>query len=246
MDFKFPDVGEGIHEGVIVKWHVKAGDQIKKDDILCEIETDKAVVEIPSPEEGEIEKTYHEEGETVKVGETLVSYKGGDVSGVPEENPPYALRASEDKQESRIKNQGEERKEGEDQGGVVGTIVDADSSGADLSGPLFDALKKRAPSSSGGTKAVDVKVLPALRKLAVELGVDLQNVTPTGQDGSITKGDIEKAARGKGNNVSSEKEKYGNVEYEKLTPVRQTIARHLRKTFDEMISVSQTQYCNVT
>lgn len=73
VEFKFPDVGEGITEGEIVKWKVKEGDPINEHDTLVEIETDKAIVEIPSPASGTILKIYHKQGDTVKVGETLVS-----------------------------------------------------------------------------------------------------------------------------------------------------------------------------
>jgi pyruvate dehydrogenase E2 component (dihydrolipoamide acetyltransferase) len=73
FDFNFPDVGEGIHEGKIVKWHVKEGDTIKADDTLAEVETDKAVVEIPSPKAGKITKLYHKEGEVMKVGEVMAT-----------------------------------------------------------------------------------------------------------------------------------------------------------------------------
>ena len=56
FEFKLPDIGEGIHEGEIVKWFVKVGDEIKEDDVLCEIQNDKAVVEIPSPVEGTVKE----------------------------------------------------------------------------------------------------------------------------------------------------------------------------------------------
>ena len=71
LEFKFPDVGEGIHEGTIVKWRVKENDNVESDQILADVETDKAVVEIPSPRKGTILKLYHKEGEVIKVGETL-------------------------------------------------------------------------------------------------------------------------------------------------------------------------------
>ena len=71
--FKFPDVGEGITEGEIVKWVVKEGDYIKEDQTLGEIETDKAIVEIPSPFEGTILKLHFKEKDIVKVGEVLVT-----------------------------------------------------------------------------------------------------------------------------------------------------------------------------
>ncbi len=73
MDFKFPDVGEGIAEGELVKWRVREGDAVKEHDVIAEIETDKAIVEIPSPVSGTVVKLHHKEGDTVKVGETLAT-----------------------------------------------------------------------------------------------------------------------------------------------------------------------------
>lgn len=76
-EFKFPDVGEGIQEGEIVKWRVKVGDVVKEDQPLVEMETAKAIVEIPSPKAGKILATFGKEGDTVKVGATLVSIDDG-------------------------------------------------------------------------------------------------------------------------------------------------------------------------
>jgi pyruvate dehydrogenase E2 component (dihydrolipoamide acetyltransferase) len=73
LDFKFPDVGEGTTEGTLVKWHVKEGDPIKADQPIAEIETDKAVVEIPSPRAGFILKLYGKPGEVIKVGNVLAT-----------------------------------------------------------------------------------------------------------------------------------------------------------------------------
>src|SRR3989344_5946663 len=72
-EFKFPDVGEGIHEGEIVKWLVKEGDKIKADEPLGEIETDKAVVEMPSPKSGKILKLHVPAGGIIHVGEVMVT-----------------------------------------------------------------------------------------------------------------------------------------------------------------------------
>ena len=70
-EFRFPDVGEGITEGTIVKWKVKEGGSVNADQIIADIETDKAVVEIPSPKKGTILKLYHKEGEVIQVHEVL-------------------------------------------------------------------------------------------------------------------------------------------------------------------------------
>ncbi|HLC69379.1 MAG TPA: dihydrolipoamide acetyltransferase family protein [Candidatus Bilamarchaeaceae archaeon] len=72
FEFKLPDLGEGIHEGEIKKWLVKEGDKVEADQPLAELETDKAVVEMPSPKAGVILKTFGKEGEKVKVGQILI------------------------------------------------------------------------------------------------------------------------------------------------------------------------------
>ena len=72
-EFKFPDVGEGIHEGEIVKWLVKEGEKVKADQPLGEIETDKAIVEMPSPKSGTILKLHVTAGGIIHVGETMVT-----------------------------------------------------------------------------------------------------------------------------------------------------------------------------
>ncbi len=88
FDFKFPDVGEGIHEGKIVRWLVKEGDTVTADQSLAEIETDKAIVEIPSPRSGKISKMYNKEGDVIKVGETLVTLEESASSTAPGSEEP--------------------------------------------------------------------------------------------------------------------------------------------------------------
>ncbi len=73
FQFRLPDIGEGIHEGEIVKWFVKPGDEVKEDDVLCEVQNDKAVVEIPSPVEGKVLEILVPEGQTAVVGDVLVT-----------------------------------------------------------------------------------------------------------------------------------------------------------------------------
>ena len=92
FEFKFPDVGEGITEGEIVKWIVKEGDKVKQDQVIGEIETDKAIVQIPSPKAGVILKIHIKEGEIVKVGETLVTIgEAGEKVEVKKEEKPKSV-----------------------------------------------------------------------------------------------------------------------------------------------------------
>ncbi|MED1440579.1 dihydrolipoamide acetyltransferase family protein [Aeribacillus composti] len=73
FEFIMPDIGEGIHEGEIVKWFIKPGDEINEDDVLCEVQNDKAVVEIPSPVKGKVLELKVNEGEVATVGQVLVT-----------------------------------------------------------------------------------------------------------------------------------------------------------------------------
>ena len=72
FEFKLPDLGEGIHEGELLKWYVKEGDKIGEDDPLCDMETDKAAVTIPSPRTGLIIRLNGNPGDTIKVNQVLV------------------------------------------------------------------------------------------------------------------------------------------------------------------------------
>src|SRR5690625_840987 len=85
-EFKLPDIGEGIHEGEILKWFVKEGEEVKEDDTLCEVQNDKAVVEIPSPVEGTVLNIHVEEGTVAVVGDTLISLDVEGYEGEPAED----------------------------------------------------------------------------------------------------------------------------------------------------------------
>lgn len=94
FEFKMPDIGEGIHEGEIVKWFVKEGEVIQEDDVLCEIQNDKAVVEIPSPVEGPVLKIHFDEGDVATVGEVLITI---DAEGYEDEGSSDSAEVEEEK-----------------------------------------------------------------------------------------------------------------------------------------------------
>lgn len=98
-EFKLPDIGEGIHEGEIVKWFVKPGDEIKEDDIIMEVQNDKAVVEIPSPVDGKVLEVKVEEGTVSVVGDVLLLIDAGDANPAEESAP--APEKTEEKAEEK-------------------------------------------------------------------------------------------------------------------------------------------------
>lgn len=106
FEFKLPDIGEGIHEGEIVKWFVKPGDEIKEDDILLEVQNDKAVVEIPSPVDGKVLDIKVEEGTVAIVGDVLLTIDTGEEgeSSTPEATPEQTepVKQAEEQQTQQV------------------------------------------------------------------------------------------------------------------------------------------------
>ncbi|MBP1933600.1 dihydrolipoamide acetyltransferase family protein [Ammoniphilus resinae] len=92
FEFKLPDIGEGIHEGEIVKWHIQAGDQVQEDQIIMDVQNDKAVVEIPSPVSGKVVEVKVPEGTVSVVGDVLVTFEV-EGAGTPE---PQSEEVKED------------------------------------------------------------------------------------------------------------------------------------------------------
>ena len=98
FEFKLPDIGEGVVEGEILKWMVKEGDQVKEDQSLVEVMTDKVNVQIPSPKSGTVSKILARDGEVAKVGQVIVVIDvAGESGSLPtqERRPPMAPSAVE-------------------------------------------------------------------------------------------------------------------------------------------------------
>ncbi len=165
FEFKLPDIGEGVSEGEIVRWHVKPGDQVKEDQLLVEVMTDKATVEITSPKAGTVTEVQGAEGQVVKVHAVLVVLDLGGSAAVaaPSRAEPAAT--------------------------AVGDIKDT-LPGTELIAPAPIAAPPPAPVDE--YLAPDGKALatPATRKAARELGVDLARVRPTGPNGRVTLDDV--------------------------------------------------------
>lgn len=151
FEFKMPDIGEGVVEGEIVKWHVKPGQKVKEDDPLVEVMTDKATVMIPSPRKGTILETRGPEGGIIKVGSVLLTLDDGDGSAPSASTAPALAPKT-----------------------------------AEPARPAPQSAPKAAePASQGRALAT-----PALRKMAQDMGIDINTVSATGPGGRVTREDI--------------------------------------------------------
>ncbi len=113
FEFKLPDIGEGIHEGEIVKWFVAVGDTIEEDDTLLEVQNDKSVVEIPSPVTGTIEEIVVEEGTVAVVGDVLIRIDAPGYESPEEVEEETPAPKQEEKKEEKKEEKNKEEKSGQ-------------------------------------------------------------------------------------------------------------------------------------
>ncbi|TGN74687.1 2-oxo acid dehydrogenase subunit E2 [Streptomyces bauhiniae] len=190
-EFKMPDVGEGLTEAEILKWYVQVGDTVTDGQVVCEVETAKAAVELPIPYDGVVRELRFAEGTTVDVGTAIIAV---DVSGgaasepAPAEPAPaadeaepqgrtpvlvgYGVAASSTKRRPR---------KGPEVAVAAAQAVQAELNGHGAAAPAPAPVKERPLAK------------PPVRKLAKDLGVDLARVTPSGPDGIITREDVHAA-----------------------------------------------------
>ncbi|MEC1178774.1 dihydrolipoamide acetyltransferase family protein [Metasolibacillus meyeri] len=166
FNFRLPDIGEGIHEGEIVKWFVKAGDQVKEDDILCEVQNDKAVVEIPSPVEGTVEEVLVAEGVVAVVGDILIRFDAPGYEDLKLKGDEHAAEATTEAQVQATAEAGQ---------------------------PVEKAPVEETVKVEDNKRII---AMPSVRKYAREKGVDIRTVVGSGKNGRVLKEDIEKFLAG--------------------------------------------------
>jgi 2-oxoisovalerate dehydrogenase E2 component (dihydrolipoyl transacylase) len=193
-EFKLPDVGEGLTEADIVAWHVKPGDQVEVNQIIVEIETAKAVVELPSPWDGTVARLLAEEGQTVDVGRPIIAVE---VAGEPAvaEKTSSAERAVVPAPATASAPPTEQP---ERQSVLVGYGVKASSTTrrARKATTPSAAAEPDAPPAAEPALAARALAKPPVRKLAKDLGISLASLAGSGPDGSITRDDVQRAAGG--------------------------------------------------
>ncbi|PTH43149.1 2-oxo acid dehydrogenase subunit E2 [Staphylococcus capitis] len=168
FEFRLPDIGEGIHEGEIVKWFVKAGDTIEEDDVLAEVQNDKSVVEIPSPVSGTVEEVLVDEGTVAVVGDVIVKIDAPDAEEMQ-------FKGSHSDDSSKQEEKQEE------------APAEKESTSSSQSQEASTASTQEAEVDENKT----VKAMPSVRKYARENGVNIKAVTGSGKNGRITKEDVD-------------------------------------------------------
>lgn len=182
FEFRLPDIGEGIHEGEIVKWFVKAGDTVKEDDILCEVQNDKAVVEIPSPVEGKVEEVLVEEGTVAVVGDVLIRFDAPGYEDLKLKGDDHAEAKSDAKTEAQVQATAEAGQ-------------DVAKAPAKEEAPVKEETTVKEEAADSTKRII---AMPSVRKFARDNDVNIREVAGTGKNGRILKEDIENFLNGGG------------------------------------------------
>ncbi|MCX5405903.1 2-oxo acid dehydrogenase subunit E2 [Streptomyces sp. NBC_00335] len=212
-EFKMPDVGEGLTEAEILKWYVQPGDTVTDGQVVCEVETAKAAVELPIPFDGVVHALLFEEGVTVDVGQVIISVQTGSGDEAPAEAAaaapavaapvaaPVAAEAEPEAPAARqpvlvgygVSTASTKRRprKAAPQPAVAAQNGTGVAQAAAPVAPAAPAAPVVVPAQGGAGKAL---AKPPVRKLAKDLGIDLAAVTPTGDGGVVTREDVHAAA----------------------------------------------------
>ena len=195
-EFKLPDVGEGLTEADIVAWHVKPGDLVEDGQIIVEIETAKAVVELPCPWDGTVARLLAEEGQTVEVGVPIIAVEVGTSDSAERAEvaaPASAESASDDEAGAHSILVGYGVKASATTRRARRTAAGRPETAEVPTAPEEPVEPPEVPAEPG-VPAARVLAKPPVRKLAKDLGISLAALAGSGPDGSITRDDVQRAA----------------------------------------------------
>ena len=273
MEFEFPDTGEGVTEGKFLEWKVEEGDKVEEDQILGEAETDKAVVEIPSPSDGKVKKLMASPGDTVSVGDVIMELDTESEEDEKSEETAEKESDEEDAKEIEESLEAPEDSSNKDTLALPKVRKLAEEKNIDLESiktgeRITEDEVLEASNNSGENKkeqskkkdfeASEVDATPSVRKLAREKGVDIQNIDGTGRGGKVTRSDIENYDREIENktedspddrirNSRSKTDKIKNkVSRRPLSSLEQNIADKMQNSKSKIPHVTHTDKADVT
>ena len=185
--FPLPDVGEGLTEAEIVSWRVKPGDTVSVNQIVCEIETAKSLVELPSPFDGVVHELLAAEGDTVLVGTPIISVAGAGGAAMP---APDVVGDAVADAEASVSHDSAESSPKNLVGYGTGPSTPVSRRRRVAQAAEAAILSPTARPDLPVVEAVPIIAKPPIRKLAKDLGVDLASVQATGLAGEILREDV--------------------------------------------------------
>ncbi len=183
--FLLPDIGEGLQEAEVIKWLVKEGDAVEEQQSLAEVETDKALTEIPSPRAGTIKTLHGKDGDVMKVGEPFVSFEGGAASNGAAPGSQTGSQSSKKPSRTERAAAAPDSPDAPDSAAVredAGTVV------GKMSGDMPGMTRQEGKALA----------TPVVRRKAREMGIDINQVPGSGMGGRVLEKDLKKFAESGG------------------------------------------------
>jgi pyruvate dehydrogenase E2 component (dihydrolipoamide acetyltransferase) len=249
-EFKLPELGENIHEGDLVTLMVSPGATVSEGQPVMELETDKAVVEVPSSVSGIVKDVLVKQGEKIKVGQVIFTLQAGATSQAHAQHPPHADESHEHERstfQAAMQSEGKTEEEALPPDQPKGALVASFSMPLDLDRAA--GVEHRGP----------VPAAPHVRRLARELGVDIHNVAGSGPGGRISEDDVKaftKAllASGAGTATATHLKqpalpdfsKWGKIERVPMRGVRRKTAEHMWEAWSSIPHVTQNDKADIT
>lgn len=260
---KLPDMGEGVDSATVVGILVGTGDQVEKDQNILELETEKAVAQMPCPKAGKVKEIHVQKDQEISVGDlvlTLTVAEEAEEQEAPEDDAEAQEEPAQDakKAEEEVPEAESDRTPAEAEAAEEDSErKPAKSEAAETEAPedeKVDQAAEREPATereaTSATKPGDIPAAPTTRRLARELGVDLGQVEGTGRDSWITATDVKRAAEGAVEAAAPEKGKetddWGVIRRESMAPIRKTIAKRMRTAKDTAAHVTHFDDADVT
>ena len=242
IDVKLPELGENIEAGEVAAVLVSPGDRVEKDAPLVELETDKAVVEVPAPEAGVVTAIHVKAGDTISVGDTIASLESASAESGGDDSGSSAAQPSTDQ---------------------APAPPPADAPPGPAAPPAQPAAPARpaaqpeaAAPAAEPAGARPVPATPAVRRLAREIGVDIDAVTGTGPGGRILPDDVKATAKRLLQAPAAgalpaapplpDFARWGPVERTAMNAVRRTTATHLTAAWQTVPAVTQQDKADIT
>jgi pyruvate dehydrogenase E2 component (dihydrolipoamide acetyltransferase) len=251
-EFMLPELGENVHQGDLVRLMVSPGGKVSEGQPVMELETDKAVVEVPSTISGVVKEVKVKEGETIKVGQLIFTLEGG-ASPAPVKAKPVPVEHGSEQHDARVSLHAAIQAEGKTEEQVLRPDQPQPSAAS-------FAMPANLDRTAGMEHRAPVPAAPSVRRLARELGVDIHDVKGAGPGGRISEDDVKAHAKNLVSGVVPgvaggarftepalpDFAKWGKIERVSMRGVRRKTAEHLREAWNTIPHVTQQDKADIT
>jgi pyruvate dehydrogenase E2 component (dihydrolipoamide acetyltransferase) len=251
-EFRLPELGENISQGDLVRLMISPGAKVSEGQPVMELETDKAVVEVPSSVTGVVKEIKVKEGEKIKVGQLIFTLEGG-ATAAPERTKPAPVEHVSGQHGARLAFQAAIKAEGK-------TEQEALPRDQPFAPPPAFSMPSQLAKVAGAEHRDPIPAAPSVRRLARELGVDIYEVTGSGPGGRISEEDVKgytktllvtavsaaQVPRGPAEPKLPDFSKWGKIERVSMRGVRRKTAEHLREAWNTVPHVTQNDRADIT